>query len=85
MSMKLVKIYWKGGVSLLPLKNCRFVQHNDNPKRIRITYDGDGNVISRDGKVIDNEWSKDKSAIDIVIAMIEMSTEIVDIKQIVFD
>lgn len=85
MTMKLVKIYWKGGVSLLPLKNCRFVQHNDNPKRIRIAYNGDVNVISRDGMVIDNELSKDKSAIDIVIAMIEVSNEIVDLKQIVFD
>ena len=83
--MKLVKIYWNGGVGLIPLKNCRFVQHNDNPKRIHIAYDGDVNVIWRDGKVVDNELSKDKSAIDIVIAMIEMSDEIVDLKQIYFD
>lgn len=81
MTMKLVKIYWKGGVSLLPLKNCRFVQKKNNPKRIGITYDG----LSREGRVVDNEWSKDKSAIDIVIAMIEISNEIVDLKQIEFE
>lgn len=83
MTMKMVKIYWKEGECLLPLKNCSFIQYKDNPKQIFLSCDGD--VIWRDGKVVDGEWSKDKSALDIVIAMIQTSNEIVDLKQIEFD
>ena len=83
MTMKLVKIYWKDCVSLFPLKKCHFVQSKDNPKQIRLSYDGD--VIWLKGEVIEDEWTKDKSALDIVIAMIEISNEIVDLKQIEFD
>ena len=85
MTMKMVKIYCKDRMNLLPLKDCRFTQYKDNPKRIRLSCDG--NTIWREGKVIEDEWTKDKSAIDIVIAMIEISdeNEIVDLKQIEFD